>query len=179
MKEVMPNGDIVLFGPGASNGASTEFVMRIDQDGNVSSIGEIDPSCQIVSQIALTDQLQFICYSNDPRVKTQLLELSSDLRIAKRSELNPLDMSVKRAFLTPNRSIVLMGYTMGIIQRFIPTLIELAPDGSIAAKYEFSGAKELWIADGLPTGIDDEFVTVRSVGQPNFKTAMAFVRRNK
>ncbi|HFW7063468.1 TPA: hypothetical protein ACIC77_005013, partial [Escherichia coli] len=74
------------------------------------------------------------------------------------------DITIQGGSLSlPDGSQVLFGSTsMLLLRAFVPTVMEYAPNGSIASTYRFWRPwSEGWFVDGIPTGTPGELVGLR------------------
>ena len=181
---IMANDDLVFFGMGLQDSVEYGFLTRMDGDGNIRATVKyprsvLDAGCRWINHSESSDSLQFVCNPDDPKAKTPIVELGPDLQIIRRTEfVLPDGMGVARAYLLPDGSLVISGNKHGKIQNFIPTLVEVGPDHSIKAEYEFLGLDEGLITDFMPTDKPGEYVTVRPIGSPGRRTAITFLKRN-
>ncbi|MGH8540427.1 MAG: hypothetical protein ACRETW_07985 [Stenotrophobium sp.] len=185
----LPNGDMVFFGVGGdfANLGDTHFVehfriTQVDGDGNILVVAkfptsELDAACSWISHTEPSDRLRFVC---NPQGERLILELGPDFRIMSKTEIVlPDGMGAARTYSMPDGSLIVSGNTQGTIQRFIPTLVEIGPDGSLKAKHEFLGMGEERITDVMPTDRPGEFVTIRPISHGENKvTAITFLRLN-
>ena len=107
----------------------------------------------------------------------EILEQISDIKYPKFKD-NPGNIGLSNVVAIPNGSLIIFGATTGAVYPFVPLVVELAPDQSVAARYEIHGLNENGFSAGMPTANPGEYVAIRPVLREKSTIAMTFLRRN-
>lgn len=168
----LANGDLLVFWV-----SQEKNVAVFDSEGNIRDIATINPECKLLHE-DISDRAQFICKSGEPSVHLEIITVDSNLKVLRKMPVGPVDMNIANGCVSRGGGYVLFGYTRGDILRFVPIVVELAPDGAVVDKYRIHGLDEVGITDGISTGVPGEYAMVRPKGEPS-GTFMTFIRQHK
>jgi len=141
---------------------------RLDKDGELLAKKELEPICHQADRIAPTDDsLRYVCTQAGATAyrKTEVIDLGSELQTTSKKTYSPENMTLQGGALAyPDGALVLFGSTESplMLRFFIPTVIEYAADGSLAATYRFFRPwSDGWFVDGIATEQPDVLAGLR------------------
>lgn len=173
----LSNGNLVL--------ESLDDLFLLDPKGDVIKRVSLDGPCVWVNHQNSIDNLQFLCHANESIITTpHIIKLDDEFnKIGDIKYSNfknsPGNIGLSSVVANPNGSMVIFGSTTGLINPFVPLIVELNANQSVVARYEIHGLNEDGFTAGLPTAIPGEYVAIRPVLlRDKARTAMTFLRRH-